>query len=154
MGRKTKLNKEMVNDAHRAAQLGMSMNLLCDYIGVPRRTVYDWLRRGSEEPGSIFADFSHAISRGRSQCAAMNLHRIQQASQDDWRASAWIMERRFGYHRQLDVRTEYAAADSSPIQTGQELEQLLDTLNAADVIRGHLAGSVIHEDEDEDEADE
>ena len=91
MGRPTKLNKDLIRDALAAAQMGMTIDLLSDYIGVNRSTVYDWIRRGSEEPGSIYRDFADAVSRGRSQCAALNLHRIQQASAEDWRAAAWLL---------------------------------------------------------------
>jgi len=148
MGRPTKLDKDLIRDALAASQMGMSIDLLSAYIGVARSTVFEWIRRGSEEPGSIYREFSDAVSRGRSQCAALNLHRIQQASAEDWRAAAWIMERRFGYHRQLDVRAEYKEADRRPIQTGADLDELLSTLGRAEEIRGQLSSLVVHEDEE------
>jgi transposase len=148
MGRPKKLNKDVIRDALTASQMGMSIELLSDYIGVARSTVFEWIRRGSEEPGTIYREFSDAVSRGRSQCAALNLHRIQQASAEDWRAAAWIMERRFGYHRQLDVRAEYKEADRRPIQTGADLDELLSTLGRAEEIRGQLSSLVVHEDEE------
>ena len=148
MGRPKKLNKDVIRDALTASQMGMSIELLSDYIGVARSTVFEWIRRGSEEPGTIYREFSDAVSRGRSQCAALNLHRIQQASAEDWRAAAWIMERRFGYHRQLDVRAEYKEADRRPIQTGADLDDLLSTLGRAEEIRGQLSSLVVHEDEE------
>jgi len=148
MGRPTKLDKDLIRDALAASQMGMSIDLLSDYIGVARSTVFEWIRRGSEEPGTIYREFSDAVSRGRSQCAALNLHRIQQASAEDWRAAAWIMERRFGYHRQLDVRAEYKEADRRPIQTGADLDELLSTLGRAEEIRGQLSSLVVHEDEE------
>ena len=147
-GRPKKLDEDLIRDALAAAQMGMTIDLLSDYVGVHRATVYEWIRRGSEEPDSIYRDFSDAVSRGRSQCAALNLHRIQQASADDWRAAAWIMERRFGYHRQLDVRAEYKEADRRPIQTGADLDELLSTLGRAEEIRGQLSSLVVHEDEE------
>ena len=61
MGRPKKLNKDVIRDALTASQMGMSIDLLSDYIGVARSTVFEWIRRGSEEPGTIYREFSDAV---------------------------------------------------------------------------------------------
>ncbi|WP_339823962.1 hypothetical protein [Sulfitobacter dubius] len=148
-GRKTKLNQRIVNDAQTAAAMGLSMNLVSDFIGIPLSTMYDWIRRGAERPGSIYEKFSEALSRGRSQCAMKNMARIQEAGATDWRAAAWVMEKRFGFRSQIDINTEYVKTQRRAIESSEDVEALLATLTLADGIRGQIGELVIHEDEDE-----
>ena len=127
-GRKTKLNQMLVNDAQTAASMGLSMNLISDYIGIPVSTMYDWISRGAERPGSIYERFSEALSRGRSQCA--------------------IMEKRFGFRTQIDIKAEYSQGERRSITSSEDVEALLSTLTLADGIRGQLGGLVVHEDDE------
>ena len=150
-GRKTKLNQRIVNDAQTAAAMGLSMNLVSDYIGIPLSTMYDWIRRGAERPGSIYEKFSEALSRGRSQCAMKNMARIQDAGATDWRAAAWVMEKRFGFRSQIDINTEYRQTQRRAIESSEDIEALLATLTRADGIRAQLGELIVHEDDEEDE---
>ena len=152
-GRKTKLNQRIINDAQTAAAMGLSINLVSDYIGIPVSTMYDWISRGAERPGSIYEKFSEALSRGRSQCAIKNMKRIQDAGDTDWRAAAWVMEKRFGFRSQIDISTEYRQTQRRTIENSQDVEELLATLTLADGIRAQIGELVVHEDEDEDEDD-
>jgi hypothetical protein len=149
-GRKTKLNQRIVNDAQTAAAMGLSMNLVSDYIGIPLSTMYDWIRRGSERPGSIYEKFSEALSLGRSQCAMRNMRRIQEAGETDWRAAAWVMERRFGFRNQVDINTEYRQAQRRTLDSAEDIEALLATLTRADGIRAQLGELIVHEDEEDE----
>jgi len=152
-GRKTKLNQMLVNDAQTAASMGLSMNLISDYLGIPVSTMYDWISRGAERPGSIYEKFSEALSRGRSQCAIRNMKRIQDAGESDWRAAAWVMEKRFGFRTQIDIKAEYSQGERRSITSSEDVEALLSTLTLADGIRGQLGGLVVHEDDETEDVE-
>lgn len=145
------INPEMVRLAREAMRLGMTNELACQYIGISQRTYYRILARGQNESGTVYAAFWQAISQGRSQCAAAQLARIQQAAQEDWRAAAWVMERRFGYHRQLDIRGEIAQTESSRLGDGQDLDRLLERIDHTSQIREQLIATVYHEDDTDDD---
>ena len=148
MARTPEITPEMLRLASEAMRLGMTNDLASQYIGIGRTTFYRYLSRGKNEKGTVYRQFWDVISRGRAQCAAMQLARIQQAAQEDWRASAWIMERRFGYHRQLDVRGEFAQTESLNLGDGNDLDQLIERIDETSLIRNKLIATVYHEDEE------
>ena len=148
MARHPDITPEILRLASEAMRLGMTNELAYQYIGIGRATFYRYLSRGRNEQGTVYRQFWDVISRGRAQCAAMQLARIQKAAQDDWRASAWIMERRFGYHRQLDVRGEFAQTESLNLGDGDDLDRLLARIDETQVIRDKLISVVYHEDEE------
>lgn len=148
MPRNNEITAEMLQLASEAMRLGMTNDLACQYIGISRSTFYRYLSRGKNEKGTLYRKFWDVISRGRAQCAAMQLARIQKAAQDDWRASAWIMERRFGYHRQLDVRGEFAQTESMNLGDGNDLDQLIERIDETSLIRNKLIATVYHEEEE------
>ena len=151
MARPPEITPEMVKLAREAMRLGMTNQLASQYIGISESSFYRYLARGQNERGTIYRRFWDAISQGRSQCAAMQLARIQHAAQEDWRAAAWVMERRFGYHRQLDIRGEIAQTESLRLGDGQDLDRLLERIDHTAQIREQLISAVYHEEDQEDE---
>ena len=92
--------------AHKQAKLldalrgGSTRTAAARYAGVDRDTFYDWLA------DSTFSDaVAQAETAPQVGCAAA----IVRASQKDWRAGAWWLERRYPASwreiKQLDVRT-------------------------------------------------
>ena len=80
-----------------------------------------------------------------------NMARIQDAGATDWRAAAWVMEKRVGFRSQIDINTEYRQTQRRAIESSEDVEALLATLTLADGIRGQIGELVVHEDEDEDD---
>lgn len=148
MARTPEITPDIVRLAREAMRLGMTNELACQYIGISRSSFYRYLARGQHERGTVYRQFWDAISQGRSQCAAMQLARIQQAAQEDWRAAAWVMERRFGYHRQLDIRGEIAQTESLKLGDGDDLDRLLERIDQTTQIRERLIATVYHEDDE------
>lgn len=144
--RPNKLTPEILRLAREAMRLGMTNELACQYIGISERTFYRYLSRGQNESGTLYHQFWQAISQGRAQCAAVQLARIQQAASEDWRAAAWVMERRFGYHRQLDVHGEIAQVESMRLGDGEDLDRLLQRIDKTSEIRDKLISVVYHEE--------
>lgn len=136
-----------------AAELGMKPDMAAQYAGISRRTLYHWLRRGENDPDSIFGAFRRAYKAGVSRCAVRALHAINEAAEaGHWRASAWLLERRFGYTiRNAERRAkEDAALSASPVTSAEEYRQmLLKAVAAGELARIALGGSmVISEEED------
>ena len=114
MGRKSKLTPDVSSRFCEAIQLGMTYKLACGYAGISEATFYRWVQE-AEKPGGRKAqrEFRDELKGAEAKGAALNLAVITRAAQDgDWKASAWILERRHGYRR------DYAPVVVEPIEEG------------------------------------
>jgi len=66
--------------------------------GVAYPTVRQWLARAQEDSAkgisSVYVDFSHTLSRASAE-AEVHLASVVANTTDDWRAQAFILERRY-----------------------------------------------------------
>ena len=98
--RKSKLTKDIQNKIVQAIQSGATYELSAQYAGIATSTFYLWLKHGREQKGKKHIEFLEAIKRAESMGAIANLGLIQKAAKDgDWKASAWILERRHGFSK-------------------------------------------------------
>jgi hypothetical protein len=88
----------------------MSINAVCDAVGVSRASFYQWMSLGSQPDRSdIYVRFVTEIRKARAGVQARWLEKIEIASQDPktWTAAAWLLERsfpqEFGRRSQVDV---------------------------------------------------
>ncbi|MGH8544065.1 MAG: hypothetical protein ACREX3_10650 [Gammaproteobacteria bacterium] len=73
--------------------------------GIGRSTLYDWLGRGARaevdqevpmpEEEIPFVEFFLAVQKALAEWELQQLEAIAEAGKKDWRASAWLLERRF-----------------------------------------------------------
>ena len=85
--RPTKYHSANVDALVEALCHGLSVSAACGIVGIERTTFYNWKK---EHP-----EFREAIDGARPILESNMLARITQASHDDWRAAAWILERRY-----------------------------------------------------------
>jgi hypothetical protein len=108
MGRKLQLNNEVIEQICQFLPRVLYIETAAALAGVSHRSLQDWLKRGKEarqkarrtgEPVSradeIYATlsekFRHAVAVG--ELRALNC--IIDAGEYDWRAAAWMLEKRF-----------------------------------------------------------
>ena len=129
MARSTKLTKEIQDRIIQAIQTGATYEICAQYAGIGASTLYLWMKQGREQKSKATIEFLENIKRAESRGAIANLGLIQKAAQDgDWKASAWILERRHGYNRNgVLVKPE---EDSKPTI------QILD--NTKDILQSQL----------------
>lgn len=144
MGRPSIITERHVEGIKEALEVGMTIDLACAYIGIPKSTFYNWKKRAEAEPSSIFGRFMDAASRGRAMNAFQSLQEVRKAGGEDWRAAAWMLERRHGYHRKLEQEVSVGA-----IAEEQDPGELLERIMAALPIAEALGTTPIHEDEEE-----
>jgi len=97
MSRRTKLTPEIQNKIIQAIQTGATYELCAQFAGISPATFYNWMRQGRERKDKAKIEFLESIKRAESRGAIANLGLIQKAATDgDWKASAWILERRHG----------------------------------------------------------
>jgi len=98
-GRPSKFTKARRDRIIQAISAGCTYQLAADYAGVTRSTLWAWLSKGEDPKEKQFHTFLNDIKMAEAEGAMVHLGNIQQASVKDWKASAWMMERRHGFHR-------------------------------------------------------
>lgn len=93
---RSRLTPEVHSDIVRLVTAGLGIEEAAVQVGIGRTTVNDWMRRGRSTEDEPYAQFAVDIERAVSTCEGVLLSRIQKAAAGgDWKAAAWIMERRF-----------------------------------------------------------
>lgn len=87
MARPTKYNDPAVARIIRAIRDGATFRLAAATGGIGYSTFREWMLSKPE--------FAEAVSQAEGDGALASLRRIKQATKEDWRAAAWVLEHRF-----------------------------------------------------------
>lgn len=109
MARPTKLTPEVEDAMVRAILVGASYKTACQYAGISYQTFLNWRKRAgavkerqgksrnapSDEFDVRLIGFVDHIKEAEAVAAIKSLVKINGAAKKDWRAAAWMLERRF-----------------------------------------------------------
>jgi transposase-like protein len=139
MARPTKLTPEIQEKICRLiASTGCTVEGAAAAVDLDARTIYDWRSRGLVEQSGRFHQFSQALMRARAKSEATLVASIATAAKGDWRAAAWLLERRFpdqyGNRLTLIKRLEQMTEDELDAYLAERLESagLPDEAGAGD----------------------
>jgi hypothetical protein len=125
-GRRTILNREMIDRIAEIMAAGNYICVACDYLGISKGSYHAWVVRGEKEAArideggepdpdeAIFVEFLNAVTRARSRAEIQSVARIRKAAEEDWKADAWYLERS---HLQRWGRTKVDVEHSGSIGT-------------------------------------
>ena len=95
---------------------GSPIPLACKAAGVSWNTAKEWMKRGKREEDGIYCEFFAAMERAKARWAAGAAMRITKAGQKDWKADAWLLERRVKEFRKPEHRVELTGAKGGPVE--------------------------------------
>lgn len=121
-GRKTKLTKATTEKMCEAITLGCTYKLSCQYAGIDTSTFYLWMQAGREGKDKSKVEFFNSIKKAEADCAFRTLVKINEASKDDWRAGAWLLERRHHYIKNPPADKEEHEDNKIPSTTKELLQ--------------------------------
>lgn len=123
MGRPTKLTETVRDKICDAVEKGATFETSCEAIGIAASTGWEWLARGTgrdpDRPSTPeFAEFAEALTRARARAEQREVELILRAAEDDWRAAAWMLERRnpARYGRNPTQRLDVTLRGGPPIR--------------------------------------
>ena len=115
MARPTKLTPRVQKTVCAGIAVGLTFKLASERAGITDRSRIGWEKRGREEMERIanggrarkeeepFLSFFQSVTRARAKSAYVLTAVIRAAAPTEWRAAAWLLERRFpedyGYRR-------------------------------------------------------
>lgn len=117
-GAPTKCTEEITAKVELAARMGVTMRRLHEHAGVDRATIKRWMAAGEDHPK--WGDFCARVKAARAECEVRQLSSVHRAGRSgSWQASAWLLERSYGYRREED------RADEGGPDAGKSLDDLL-----------------------------
>jgi transposase len=95
IGRPDELTQERIKTIAAYIQDGNYIETACALEGISKKTLYNWLKKGREEPGTIHEEFLHAMEKAAAWSEARDVRTITAASAKNWTAAAWRLERKY-----------------------------------------------------------
>ncbi len=140
-GRPSEFTAEVEKAILDALAAGASVTSACEAAGVGRTTYYRWLEQGEPEDGpEHFRDFRDATTRARARARVAYSAVIRRAaSEGDWKAAAWFLERSEPEEWGLKRRLEHSGPDGGVIRH-ETVPDYSDpkVREAADVLLGRI----------------
>lgn len=85
--KRTKYNKGMLDALVEILSKGITVKAACGYVGICTTTFYEWKKE--------YPEFAAAIDGTKFEIEARLLTKIEEQGDSDWRALAWMLERRY-----------------------------------------------------------
>jgi len=102
-----------------AIRLGSTYKLAAQYGGVDHATLYRWLDKD--------ATFAMRVKEAEGAAVTGWLAKIEKSASDgNWQAAAWKLERRYPEDYSLRQRLEHTGPDGGPIQVEQDVTYSLE----------------------------
>lgn len=120
-GRPSKFTKPRKDRIVQAIAAGCTYEMAADYAGISRTTLWSWLKKGEDPKNKSYCTFLNDIKRAEVEGAMVHLGTITQASQKDWKASAWMLERRHGFSKDRPQRQ----SEETPVELPENTLALL-----------------------------
>lgn len=94
---RTKLTAETRETIALLIRAGNTVDIAAEAVGISKRTFHNWMNRGEiAPPGDALRLFFDAVEAARDQAEASQVATVAQAARNgSWRASAWLLERRW-----------------------------------------------------------
>ena len=130
MARPTKLTPEVQKTITDAIAIGATYQAAAEYAGIAYETFNEWMK----DKRPKFVKFSEAVREANAKARVTLLARIQTSAKDgDWRAAAWILERRFSEDFKPSAKVDVTwkeVLEKNGFEAGTAFEQLVQAAYA------------------------
>jgi transposase len=107
-GRKSKYTPDRIDKITKAIGVGATYTHACNYAGIDLDTFARWRKK--------YADFAEAIKEAEGKAVIGWLAKIEKAASDgNWTAAAWKLERRYPEDYGRKEKLEHANPDGSAL---------------------------------------
>jgi inorganic triphosphatase YgiF len=116
-----KLTRELIEQTRELLNQGIPEDAVIGALGISRASFYGWIKeaeriRAAQSDAArplcprerLFLDFLDARERGTAESVVALVQRVNDAAAKNWRAAAWLLERRWPEHWGPRARAEIA----------------------------------------------
>ena len=121
-GRPTKLTPDVQELIVDGINAGLTYGMTCARAGVTYATFYNWLEKGEVAKNGILMEFFDAVSRAKADSALRLVSQIMLQAPADWRAAAFLLERRFP--DDYGKRSEITGKDGGPVKVDTKTQHV------------------------------
>ena len=121
-GRPTKLTPDVQEAIVDGINAGLTYRMSCARAGVTHATFYRWLEKGETAKSGAFREFCDTVSRAKADSALRLVSQITLQAPTDWRAAAFLLERRFP--DDYGKRTEVTGKGGGPMKVGTKTQHV------------------------------
>jgi hypothetical protein len=116
-----------------ALRRGWYIETAAAYADISKVTLYEWMKKGNKEKSGPYAEFLKKIEIAAEQGEGKLCEQIESAADSDWRAAAWMLERknakRWGKKETIKLEDQHTKESNFDIGTvnqiiATELDQL------------------------------
>jgi hypothetical protein len=116
-----KLNKELIDKAHRLISEGHYAVVVCAYLGITEACYYMWIQKAKahieEGKNTIYVEFFKSINEAEAKAEMRHLQNIAKAATDGtWQASAWMLERKHRNRWSTKQEVQLSGDEEKPIR--------------------------------------
>ena len=108
---------------------GLTFRLTCARVGVHPGTFYRWLETGEKAKTGRYREFYDAVERAKADSALRLVSQITLQAPTDWRAAAFMLERRFP--DDYGKRTEVTGKDGGPVKVDTKTQHVFQPTQEA-----------------------
>ena len=151
MARPTKLTPESQETIVDGINAGLTFRLTCARAGVNPATFYRWLEKGETAKSGRYREFCDTVSRAKADSALRLVSQITLQAPTDWRAAAFMLERRFP--DDYGKRTEVTGKDDGPVKVDTKTQHVFQPTQEVwdDILRKRAEFETLRDgDTDED----
>lgn len=90
-----KLNKELIKELCKYISNGLSQKDSCCLCDIDESTFYIWKKKAEGQTKGLYFEFIQSLKKATARHKAWHISNIRKASEKNWTASAWILERKY-----------------------------------------------------------
>jgi len=127
-GKKTRLTPAVQEELRQFVLSGAPLPLAAEAAGLPWKTVASWMHEGGKEGArEPYASFRLEMKRAKARWASSQVLLISKSTRKDWKAGAYLLERRLPDMFRLPNRTEISGPEQGPIETSSNVRYVIHT---------------------------
>lgn len=138
------IHPEIIDNICDVIRAGNYIKVACEYNDIPESTFYRYWNKGKEElekgiseDESVYVKFYKSVKKARAVAEVRNVSIISKAMKDDWKASAWWLERSFpdrygrktlDINNKIEATVEHKGQIEGELKYDEETKELLQQL--------------------------
>jgi hypothetical protein len=86
---------EIIETIVNLLKMGNYITVVCDYVGIHQSTFFKWMAEGEKATSGLKRELFERVKKAESYAEIQAVASIRSAAEQDWKANAWFLERKY-----------------------------------------------------------